>query len=974
MDLRSVIDLVEALYAPNDPSSIVLIQKQLQDVQRSENGWLIADSLLEQESINCQFFGALTYTVNLYLHRESLTKNEDGISYETVTQKLLFHIDSICKNPNYSSKQLVVLKKLMSNLAIIYINTYQQWQDPVGTLRMTLYNNSETPIGNEFYDYLTLLFTTLLLEEIHRKLTIDLTDSTEFHKSIHSHLYPYIGSLVQGFQNTTNETIIIQWLSLLAALVQYITQAEIQSTIRYGSLGELFSPLFDFATGRSIEISNKTIEVITLILDTNPSIFPAEINAQLEQLIFAGWGENYLGHLLQDKDLNEDAISKYAMMINSFIEPQLLRLLHQLGTNTNDASRKLDCLVELSTVLCKEFIFFWNQLADIYLDEEDILKQKPTWSETQSKVQTILSKLAEIYWRDCHISGDFDYDDEDEMQDFVSYRRDIADFYETVYPILKMPLFEHLVSNIVSNLSTPNNNSLQTIADIESSLFLIQTLACNFNEDNATSEIYSLLKSLLDSGLFETVIQSNNKLLVKTCIQFLTSMDFFYSSQLGEPYLESTLRFLLSTPNEHQIIASKAISSICNDCRISLAPVLPTFKLLIDQIVVDPEVKPIIRERIIYSYSSIVQGIRSPSDQANLIHSLLNGIISKAIKVQSEPKLIDYLQSLLSSIEEIGKAMRLPSDVNDWYTPEERDAVYAYWIEDPLHIKKQITEVVRQFMILNPLTSENYLINEICTGILKAGLTEAIPGPFVFDTYTIIEFLNAKISQCFSKNSLNVVPLQYSLLESLIKSSSIGSNLLTTTLQQSCVEYLSIIQQDPDLALCFLNILVVILEKKPGILIKGCLLHNILPFVLDSLGSKEKFVLRSGCKFWIKLVTLRKGDKEDSVIIRDMVEHTELGPSLIFKLVASFLMASRSDLENFMEVFKVILVKYPLNFKKWFNLAFETINNNHILKKQIPTSDTVRLGQQLMLTRGSRKVNDLLKKFWLQVNELIEYS
>lgn len=60
-----VAQLVKRLYQPGNPQVITSIQGQLQTLQRSNDGWQLADALLDYEDVNVRFFGALTFTVKL---------------------------------------------------------------------------------------------------------------------------------------------------------------------------------------------------------------------------------------------------------------------------------------------------------------------------------------------------------------------------------------------------------------------------------------------------------------------------------------------------------------------------------------------------------------------------------------------------------------------------------------------------------------------------------------------------------------------------------------------------------------------------------------------------------------------------------------------------------------------------------------------------------------------------------------------
>jgi len=63
--IAEVVELVKRLYQPGNATIITQIQDQLQTLQRSSDGWQLADALLDQDDVNVRFFGALTFTVKL---------------------------------------------------------------------------------------------------------------------------------------------------------------------------------------------------------------------------------------------------------------------------------------------------------------------------------------------------------------------------------------------------------------------------------------------------------------------------------------------------------------------------------------------------------------------------------------------------------------------------------------------------------------------------------------------------------------------------------------------------------------------------------------------------------------------------------------------------------------------------------------------------------------------------------------------
>ena len=63
--LAEVENLIKALYVPSNHQLVPNIQSKLQLLQKSSDGWQLADTLLNSEDDKVRFFGALTFTVKI---------------------------------------------------------------------------------------------------------------------------------------------------------------------------------------------------------------------------------------------------------------------------------------------------------------------------------------------------------------------------------------------------------------------------------------------------------------------------------------------------------------------------------------------------------------------------------------------------------------------------------------------------------------------------------------------------------------------------------------------------------------------------------------------------------------------------------------------------------------------------------------------------------------------------------------------
>ena len=63
--VTEVENLVKALYDPSNSQLVPVIQSKLQLLQKSPEGWQLADALLNSNDDKVRFFGALTFTIKL---------------------------------------------------------------------------------------------------------------------------------------------------------------------------------------------------------------------------------------------------------------------------------------------------------------------------------------------------------------------------------------------------------------------------------------------------------------------------------------------------------------------------------------------------------------------------------------------------------------------------------------------------------------------------------------------------------------------------------------------------------------------------------------------------------------------------------------------------------------------------------------------------------------------------------------------
>ncbi|KAI5790106.1 hypothetical protein EDC01DRAFT_114272 [Geopyxis carbonaria] len=187
--LNSIDDVI----APGTPQELSAIQDVLQKVQRSQEGWQLADSLLENVDQHVQFFGALTFTVKLNSDWHSIPEDDIFILRDRLIAWLLKFVSN-------GSSQLVI-RKLCSTLVVFFIRFPEAWPHLIRHIICCLYLGrvgtlvefQALPKSREILQSVSsvgklaaLWFTTILVEEV-GKIDCRINNS-HYHQNIQSNL------------------------------------------------------------------------------------------------------------------------------------------------------------------------------------------------------------------------------------------------------------------------------------------------------------------------------------------------------------------------------------------------------------------------------------------------------------------------------------------------------------------------------------------------------------------------------------------------------------------------------------------------------------------------------------------------------------------------------------------------------------------------------------------------------------------
>ena len=946
---------------------------------------------------------------------------------QELTQKLMQQLWELFEDENVTNHGAFVIKKMLSNLALIFTVSFREWTNPLddfilsaisgqpivrfGNLNSGDHNNDTLVqfIQNSSPILIATLFTfsQIIVEEL-TKRDVSHTDQSELHTRVHERLFATTENAIRSIlaeNNSSNDQIWGIWLPCFNSWVSYASKAEFDSTARYK-----MTPLLRIAVERmsnepipwKTEVPERIMDSLVEALDINSTFFVADVKNEMKALIFGTWGRQLLGLMPEVSD-------QFARLTILLLECDMTQLAMQIAND--DSSDIFEFLLKLTDfpglpvaeeTISSDFIEFWMQMVDTLTEDTERFKALLNEDEAKlsvfnEKSRTLLNGVGQIYWRKIHIPVD-----ENEIkgyeEEFRVFRRDVGDLFEAVYPIVRSGLYHNLSSNVLYAVGEFKNSQVQqgnenaVLNDIEASLYLINAISEDFSEENAPKDVTEDVYRLFDSGMLQLVtsyrVRGSFQYFIYTTIRFVASVSWFYGTEQGLTCLPAILNFLfdnmMNSPT-YELISSRAIAEICDSCRLSLQETLPNFKSIVTEMIENVAVDSITRERIINSYSSIIQGVRDPQVQGEYLHRLFELLLKHSsdmlARLDSLPKeqqdqAKEYLISMISCVSAIGRGMQLPDAPEDVYTDaKELEMVSKYWTEDPLQIHSQILQIVKNFAMVSSQLSDNLKVAEEIEATFKSGLTESMPGPFVFPPEVITQFISVKIS---TLKTFNTLPLLYDLYGKVVRANhrNMSAEYVGQTLEQIWGGFQSKIDSsDPDVVQALIGMFAAIVGSSPAMLLcNSDLLQAVLAFCVQQLRSKERFVLQSLELFWTKLIYLRRGNRQDTIAIRRLFNETDLGFMLMYNLLKYLLGTQRSNISYFTETIKSIVAKYPMLAKQWMMQSLEKINTERIESGHKAIGEYELFVKKIMVTRGTRAANGLIKDFWLKTNGLIDYE
>lgn len=397
MDITQVVTLINALSAPQQNVDIVQAQQALQQVQRSPQGYEVANQLLLMDPAqvpNAGYFGALTLTVQL--NTNVATREQLWALFKSNLAHLARLSNIFLSNPNNSGTVWTTIKKLMSNCSLIFTNLNSDvsqitddngnipsfWNNPIDTLITILQNynqlqeqqwmNVDDPKTNSFllgtvnnslaYDQLMafiaqnpannkllLNFTQIIVEDL-IKLQSHKTTMSHVYEIVHHHLYISTMSII-NYDLTNYNNYDDQLFQCISAWINYISMVRNVSPHGKLDLSEMVSNLINLMcnVNDNYNTAEKILSIFASIFANDPLIIDYNQRTQLEILLLGTSREGsssqnqfimqYMNHLVTNELY--DQLKELAACIVDFIQLNNMDICNKLFTsvgiqNTNN--------------------------------------------------------------------------------------------------------------------------------------------------------------------------------------------------------------------------------------------------------------------------------------------------------------------------------------------------------------------------------------------------------------------------------------------------------------------------------------------------------------------------------------------------------------------------------------------------------------------------------------------------------------
>ncbi|KAL2813274.1 armadillo-type protein [Aspergillus granulosus] len=989
--------LVLQLYDPantGNPAKIKVIQEHLQTLQKGPHAWVIANSLLADESTDLRFFGALTFTVKVNHDWHHLTAGDTRELIGRLIDHYVFLVNA--------GERPLVIRKLASSLATIFLKVGAPWTRSVLSLGASLASgksireedcqsitleNAILPALAENQVVSLLYFSNILAEEINR-LGSESRRSDDVHRiseNINDAFLLVEFVLSQILQHdasgggASNEVLGAVALDSYQSWIAVRSSFQLHDAITAAQLVPATNCVIQSLAIPSL--SKTAARIITEAMGWRDSMLTSEHVSAVLDYIISHSGTAHIASLMEgDFDDENIAFLELLLAFSSLRQTQLLTqtlddkhgkvvaLLHSLLKAPGYAA-----VDDSAAPLVLEW---WTEAAD---DLQDNFLE----SEEQTGLESAKQNLARVTL-DCFEKLKYPMPEElrewsdDDRTEFGSFRRDVCDFLLAIYPILGVELVH------VFQAQAKNSLASQDWRTFEAAIFCVAQLSEAVDENQHADDC---LNSIFFCDQFSRLCEEDGVAIPDKARQTLVDMLGRYQSYFERTHalLPRVLTFLFSSLDVGSCAptASKSIAHLCKSCRNALKFELPAFINQFEQFRFKPTATTQTMEKVLEGIAAIIQTLPADEEKAPYLERILNFFHEQADLARSEAAhgSVEPARNrgyrVLRCLASIGRGLRTDGEVilDSSHRKDEDPYPPTFWNTGNGAVSQNlIMQCMRLLMIDFPF--DVAIIEAICD-ILKAGFTEST-GPYVFPPPMTVDFV--KSIPLGSAGTDMVMGTASAFLASHgahpQKVSDEAVALILRVYDTFCWVQEKPELYDPEIANSGIDFLTRLLPKyylylfaltytPQGAGHRPPVIQAISNFTLLSLQGPEPIPLRSASQFWVSVLNLPTEAEAVQNTVRECL------PALCRILVTQVAgRCARSDIEHLTDVLRRVVFKQQGHARPHLTAALAAIGNDQTGQghANAPSpEERQRFLSSLFAARGVRtQTLQLVRTFWVK--------
>ncbi|KAI0051285.1 hypothetical protein FA95DRAFT_1676011 [Auriscalpium vulgare] len=997
LDVQRAAQLIQQSYNPSpiqrlSPEEQRRLNNDLFDLQKKWEAWGLVVPFLEHEDANVQFFGAHTAQVKIARDWETFPPDR--------TEELRAFLLDITARCVRLGRSKVILRKLFVALCSLAIKLGTQWED---WLLSSVGAVSGPGIPTEH----ALDFLEIAVEEVHgadllppkkaqmqqilqdavplvtQAITASLVPSedpaavkqfTSAIKCLESWI-PILPSsdltpLIQNLWVLLNPVSPPHFLATTSALLTILSSSAFTGGAGARTLTEpllLWTARFGpsivsetLSTGMVDEVSNGLCRLLVGLGD-HSAAYLAENIASSTALAPA---------VLPVPLPSDEALPPRSHVVQTFLKLLLAytSLPGFYGVDEEESEMTLGFWYEFQEAL-------WNVEVPDDTDDDGVRqedgKERDLWVVAKAVYAELVAALrTKVQWPAAPTGWA-----KDQLDKFQVYRRDIGDTLINAYYVLRDDMLAYYVNDITERLS--NRSQESGWEDVEATLHCVMSI-----QESVPVDPNEHLARLFSADILGRLPTTGTDRVRRTTLSLIGSYaSWFTTLPTSSPaLLMNVLTYVVAALPEPALClqAANALRDLCDANRTALAPHISAFGELHAGLVGVPDTE---KAKVLQSIASVIQAL-PPAEEIPPVEAIVAPVVARLFQaLQSSSQLPDESRALafqqLQTLTGVAKGLTRAAELGGLDDPpalEETERMQRAR-DDPRMLR------VREDMV-------NALRGTVELWSTDAGISDALSDLFKSITAlaadaTLISLPPAPLLELVCRAAQRQLTALWLALATILVVQLNPPALASVALRATpSAETLDIVQNvtralldialpvlggagyleaNPDVVQDFFHYMekvafqfVVVLYRLPR-----PLFNALVRCAVTALALQERYSLVSSSTFLSTLIsrTHASGDLGDA---KDVLVQTH-GPAIMHAVLAGFAgVAPKSTVLNIVEVFSMLVMKYPAESRVWMS---QILYGEEFVQSKAGPEAKAALVQAVFGTRSLKKTKEAVQQF-----------